>query len=62
MPASAEEQSIKLSIQEQIFAVKEWQNSSKSRAISKLHFASCLFMYSYSCASKQKLDLAYLMS
>jgi len=49
----------------QIFSWSSKQNSSKCCTISKLHFASCLFMYNCSFLlheHKQNLHIAYLTS
>jgi len=45
-PISAEEQSLKFSIQEHICSYSSVQYSSKCRVICKLHYASWLFTYS----------------
>jgi len=64
IPTSAEEQSHKFSILEQIFAVNVSYKiaASATQLVFKLHFASCLFTYRCSfqlCEHKQKLDLVY---
>jgi len=49
----------------QIFKSSSELNSSKCHTIYKVHFASCLFMYSCSFQlykNKQKLHVAYLTS